>query len=502
MKNILKTLSVLLILVIGFFSGSYILNLEKQVVQTEEGEDHGEEHTEEIKKGKHRGRLFEKDGFTLELSIYEKDVPPEFRAYAFEKGSEVKPSELSVKVELERFAGKKQVVQFKPKEDYLLGNQEIYEPHSFDAKVFAEYKNKEYVWDFSSYEGRTELKTDEIKRHNIKIEKAQSIDMSINTLVNGEIVLNSDSLSHVVSQLSGIVLSVNKKLGDFVQKGETIAVINSRELADAKRDYIESVHHLELVKDAFTREEKLWKKKISSEEEYFIKKHAHEEGQISNYVAKQNLLTLGLSKKQVESLELNPTQDLATYEIKAPFTGKVIEKHISVGEFIKPESNIFVISDLSTVWASLTINQKDLTSIYTGQTININSEALKKNITGKVIYISPLVSEKNKTVKANVLIDNSSGFWRPGTFITAELKKDSVRIPVAVKKEAIQKFRDWDVVFLNDGNKFEIQPIEIGQESDDWVEIKSGLEANQKYVSENSFVIKADIEKSAASHDH
>lgn len=496
----IKIFSIILVLIIGYFSGVYILNSEKQVVVTEE--EHGEEHKEEIKKGKHRGKLFEKDNFSLELVIYEKDVEPEFRVYAYESKKELKPSDFSVKIDLLRFGGKKQNVEFKPKEDYLLGNQEIYEPHSFDVKISANYKNKDYSWEFSSYEGRTELKPDEIKRNKIKIELPQSVNISNSTKVSGEIIINSDNLAHVVPQLSGVVLKVYKNLGDFTQKGEVIAVIKSRELADSKRSYIESVHHLELVKDSFIREEKLWKKKISSEEDYFIKKHSYEEAQINNYVAKQNLFTLGLSKKQVESLELNPTQDLATYEIKAPFSGKIIEKHISIGEAVKEDSNLFIISDISTVWGSLNIYPKDINAINLDQKLNIILENVKKNVTAKVIYISPIASEKNKTIKANVLIDNSSGSWRPGSFIITELNTSFEKVPVAVKKEAIQKFRDWDVVFLNDGNKFEIQPVELGKSSGDWVEIKSGLNINQKYVSDNSFVIKADIEKSAASHDH
>jgi cobalt-zinc-cadmium efflux system membrane fusion protein len=150
----------------------------------------------------------------------------------------------------------------------------------------------------------------------------------------------------------------------------------------------------------------------------------------------------------------------------------------------------------------LTINQKDLDLINVGQEVKITSDALQKSTTGKVIYISPIVSEKNKTVKVNVLINNYSGIWRPGAFITAELKKDSRNVPIVVKKEAIQKFRDWDIVFLNDGTQFEAQPVQLGQESGDWVEIKSGLDLNQNYVSENSFLLKADIEKSSASHEH
>ena len=103
---------------------------------------------------------------------------------------------------------------------------------------------------------------------------------------------------------------------------------------------------------------------------------------------------------------------------------------------------------------------------------------------------------------ARVVLPNPNGEWRPGLYVTAQILVEEVEVPTAVKASALQSFRDWDVVFLNDGNRFEIAILELGRRDAEWVEVVSGLAAGQRYVADNSFIIKADILKSGASHDH
>ncbi len=508
-----KIIPVIIILVIGIFLGLAILKTEKIKVSSGHEDEHGhnehEEHSESGEaehqqghKGEHGGKVFSKDNFTLELAIFEKGVPPEFRVYIENHHKPVSPDEVKLIIELNRFAGKKDIINFKSQKTYLLGDKTVEEPHSFDVSIKANWQGKDYQWQYSSYEGRTELSFEEIIRAGIAIEKAGPVKMEETVDLPAEIIMNSDRVSHVVPQISGVVTDVFKNLGDKTKKGETIAIINSRELADAKSEYIESIHHLELVKDAFNREEILWKKKISSEENYFIKRHALEEGQINNYAAKQKLATLGLTNSEINSLELNPNQNLARYEIHSPFTGTVIEKHISMGEAVKPDSDIFIISDLSTVWANITVYAKDSNYINLGQKIKIKNDANNTSDWGKIIYIGSLVGKDTRTAKVYALINNKSGIWKPGTFITANLVKKTFTVPVAVKESAIQTFRDWNVVFLNSENQFEVQPVELGRHVGNWVEVKSGLLPGQKYAVNNSYILKADIEKSGASHDH
>lgn len=113
-----------------------------------------------------------------------------------------------------------------------------------------------------------------------------------------------------------------------------------------------------------------------------------------------------------------------------------------------------------------------------------------------------MIGKDTRTAQAHVQIPNPDSIWRPGLFVTVRLVQEEFTVPVAVRADAIQKFRDWDVVFIQEGNLYEAVSLELGRREGDWVEILSGLPAGKKYVSKNSFLIKADILKSGATHDH
>jgi cobalt-zinc-cadmium efflux system membrane fusion protein len=112
------------------------------------------------------------------------------------------------------------------------------------------------------------------------------------------------------------------------------------------------------------------------------------------------------------------------------------------------------------------------------------------------------VGEQTRSSRARVVIDNKDGVWRPGMFVNVHLTENEAFVPMAVKAEALQTFRDWDVVFIKVGDKFEARPLELGRREGEWVEVLAGLTAGMEYASKNSFVVKADVLKSGASHDH
>ncbi|MDH3202056.1 MAG: HlyD family secretion protein, partial [Myxococcales bacterium] len=145
---------------------------------------------------------------------------------------------------------------------------------------------------------------------------------------------------------------------------------------------------------------------------------------------------------------------------------------------------------------------KDFESLKVGQIANLFAGEGTLNATAPVIYISPFGAENTQTTVARIELPNPDGRWRPGLFVTGEIVVDDASVPLAVKASALQTFRDWDVVFLRDGDLFEIAILELGRRDDDWVEVLSGLAPGQKYAAENSFVVKADIGKSGATHDH
>lgn len=377
----------------------------------------------EVAKGPHGGRLLREGDFGTEVTIFESGVPPEFRVFFYEKDKPIDPAGVKLTIELHRFGGRVDKIAFAKREGYLLGDQEIVEPHSFDVKVIAEHKGKTSRWEYDSYEGRTTMTPEAVKNSGIVIETAGPAKIKTTIKVNGRVLPNEDHMTHVIPRYPGIVKKINKRLGDAVAKDEVVAVVESNE-------------------------------------------------------------------------------SLQPYEVKSSIAGTVIKKDVTQGEFVKEGEAIYSVADLGTVWVDLNVNRKDFDKLKVGQTVTIFAGENKTNAMGTVSYISPFGAEDTQTMLARVELPNPQGVWRPGLFVTGEIAVEETDVAVAVKASALQTFRDWEVVFMNDGSMFEIAILELGRRDGAWAEVVSGLRAGQKYAAENSFIIKADILKSGASHDH
>ncbi|MBA3956788.1 MAG: efflux RND transporter periplasmic adaptor subunit [Parachlamydiaceae bacterium] len=378
---------------------------------------------EAFKRGPHRGRLLEKDGFQVEVTIFEPEgVPPRFRIYFYEDGTPIKPSDVQYEMELKRI-NRLEKIPFKLEGDYLESTMEATEPHSFKVKMIATNKDKNYEWEYESYEGRVELTPEAIKANMIRIEEAGPITLEIKLDVMGKIITNEENTVYITPRFPGMVKAVNKKLGNFVRKGEVLAVIESNE-------------------------------------------------------------------------------SLQNYEVRSEINGIIIKKNINLGMYLSGQENIFVISDLSSVWADFNIYRQDLSRVHVGDSIQVTSLDGNLKQEAAVSYISSLGNENTQSVVARAVLTNPNETWKPGLFVSGEITVENVPIHVAVKDGALQTFRDWDVVFLSVGNLFEVMPVQLGRKNKEWVEIISGINPGDRYVSENSFILKADLEKSGAKHEH
>jgi len=341
------------------------------------------------------------------------------------------------------------------------------------------------------------MSEDEMKRFGIEVDKAGVGAFDQYIRVPGEIVINSDLLAHIVPRVSGVVQQVRKNLGDFVKKGEVMAVIGSRELADAKAAYLTSIERFHLAKPFFEREEKLWKKKISSEQDFLDAKKNLTEAKIEMQSSKHKLHALGLTMKDIKEIPSEPAELLTAFDITAPFNGTIIEKHITHGEVVREDDDIFVIANLDTVWVDLRVPQKDVCSIKKGQEVKISDNANATEVEGIIDYVHPLIDDKTRTKHVRVVLDNTSGLFQPGTFVTADVLVEKCSAEVVVAKSVIQNVGGKACVFVHNGQGFQPRPVTIGQSNTGYVEITAGLEPGEIIVTQNSFRIKAQLEKAA-----
>jgi len=455
----------------------------------------------EYERGPHGGRLVTDEKLQAEITIYERGVPPQFRVYFYERGKLLPPGEVALRVELHRLGGRIDRIGFKPERDYLVGDKVVDEPHSFDVRVAAERRGAKHIWQYSQMEGRVELSDEAVRSSAITIETAGPRKMRTVFELPGEITLNGDKVAHVVPRMPGVLREVRKNQGDSVKKGEVIAVLESRELAETKRHFLETSQEMTFARRAFEREEGLWKKNISSEADYLSAERAYHEARLKHQSARQQLEALGIGSAALRALR-EPDSTLTRYELRAPFDGMVVEKKVAVGQAVAEDEDLFTVADLATVWVNVTVYAKDLNAVKVGQEVTVKSDALGTQAPGRIILLGSLVGAATRSAVARVVLPDPQGRWRPGLFVNVEVVQEEVTVPVAVRREGLQKFRDWDVVFIRVGNLFEARPLELGRADGEWIEVRSGLRPAEKYAAANSFILKADVGKAGASHDH
>lgn len=346
------------------------------------------------------------------------------------------------------------------------------------------------------------LSETELREFGIRLATAGPGTLSQHIELPGEIVLNSDRLAHVVPRVSGIVRQVGVTVGDRVEAGSVMAVIESRELADAKAAFLAAAEREKLARANFSREKRLWEKKVTSEQEFLDARQGLAEARIERNSAEQQLHALGISDGVLEQL---PTQADATYtrfEIRAPLGGTIIDKHMTLGENVAADADVFTIADLSTVWVNLNIYQKDLVRIRRGQTAVIETGHGIPPVEGTIAWVSPQVDEATRTAMARIELANPDGAMRPGLFVSARVTVGSSAAGLVVPKSALQTFEERPVLFVQTDEGFAPMPVEIGRRNGTTLEILAGLMPGQTYVSEGAFTLKAQLSKGAFGDGH
>lgn len=191
-------------------------------------------------------------------------------------------------------------------------------------------------------------------------------------------------------------------------------------------------------------------------------------------------------------------ESLQTYALRAPIDGIVIERRISNGEMAGDEP-LFAIADLTTLWAELKVFPGQRSEVAAGQKVRLRADGMDRQ--GTIHHLLPAPGKAPYTL-ARVEVDNAEGLLTPGLLVAGDIVVETVQAPLAVDNRALQSFRDWTVVFIQVDDTYEIRPLELGRSDSHFTEVLAGLQSGDRYVVENSYLIKADIEKSGASHDH
>jgi len=385
------------------------------------GDHHKQEIEQAVEKGPNNGRMLRDGDFSLELSIFEQGLAPEYRIYASKAEQALPAAEVEANIKLTRLGGVIDDIGFSNEGNYLRGDMEIYEPHSFVVDLTASYQGKKYHWSFESFEGRTFIQGAMAKSMNIETDIVLSQELQETVTVFGKLTLPKSAIRHISARFPGEIVSLNVSLGDKVTKGQTLMVIESNE-------------------------------------------------------------------------------SLQRYKVKAPLSGVISFQDAGVGEQTG-EQTLLTITDNSTLIAELSVFPMEQAKVAVGDKVSMTVSGSDLTYSGMIK--DALLSVNNQQAKIfRADIDNSLEGLQVGQFIRAKIIVDTYTVPLAVKTTGLQSFRDFTVVFAKVGQEYEVRMLNLGRASGPWREVLSGIKEGTEYVTENSYIIKADIDKSGASHDH
>lgn len=351
-------------------------------------------------------------------------------------------------------------------------------------------------------ENIVKLSEEQIQQMGLKFRIAGPGDLLFTLSTRGKIILQPDHLAHVIPKVSGMAREANKNIGNFVRENEVMAVLESRDMADIKASYLAALSEQRLAVSTLEREERLYKEKVSAGQDFLNAKNIYEKAVINVQLSWQKLRAFGISDEEINQLTSQKVPDLRLYQIRSPIDGTVIMRHITKGEFIENTTTIYEVANLSTVWVEIGIYPKDLYRVKEGQQVEVVVPAENKGSQARLIYVSPIIADDTITAKAIAELDNPQGLWRPGVFVKVNIATERASLPLVIPKEAVQNNDGKDFVFVVAADGFERRFVKLGQSDNENVEIVAGLNSGERYVANKTFLLKAELGKSSAEHEH
>lgn len=342
---------------------------------------------------------------------------------------------------------------------------------------------------------RLKLSEDQLEAAGVELQEASAGKVVVSLQLPGEVALNEETLAHVGPRVPGTVRKIEHRLGDRVEAGDVLAVLDSADVAEMQGVVMVARERLALARAEHERKRKLYEEEIGSQKDYLVAKQAYAEAKVE---LKSSMRALG-AKTGGRSAS-------GGYLLVAPIDGTIVDWHLGVGEVLASDTKAFTIADLSTVWGLVTVYAKDLSRVRVGQRVVVRGEGIEEPQEARIDYLSHTVGRLTRSATARIVLEDPGEAWRPGLFVTAEVEVDEIAAQVVIPEAAVQRHDGQAVVFEREGDEFIVRPVTLGSHGhvDDArvVEVVDGLEPGATVAAENSFLIKAELEKSSAGHQH
>ena len=341
------------------------------------------------------------------------------------------------------------------------------------------------------------LTAQQIAEQGVQLAKVELGAVTKSAFYPAKLMVNTDRQAHVSPAFSGHVQSVSVELGQQVKKGQALATLLVPDLVDQQSNLQIAQSNLQLAKQDYERERQLWSQGISAKQDYQRAYNAYQQAQIQVQATKSRLSAFGAS-----------SGSNGRYVLTAPISGVISKKDLVIGENVQLADQLFIIDQLDQLWLEFITPSTEFSGIRPNQQIEFKSLQTGNIFKAQIQSLNSEADAQTGRLQVRAKVLSNASELRPNLMVNVQLQQNGSTQALRVLKSAVQKVEGKDTIFIakEHDKKIEFTPqaVVLGQISADgqWIEIQSGLTQGQQYAGQGSFLLKSELEKGEASHEH
>ena len=332
----------------------------------------------------------------------------------------------------------------------------------------------------------------------ITVERPDRGDASASISLLGEVRYNGNRLAKLTPLAPGVIADIRVDVGDRVEEGQVLAVINSVEVARAKSAYLSKIAELEAKTTVFEREQRLVDENIAARRDFQDAQAALKLAKLELRRTHQQLINLGFTESEVANVAAEQSSSSDLY-VRAPFEGTVVERAAVLGEAAGTEESLFEIADLTTMWIEIAVPEEQAIQIERGGEIVASVRALPEvRVPGQITWVSPRIDERTRMVRARATVPNDRGILRHGMFTEINAIIGGASSSLLVPDDAVHEIDGASFVFVRqEADLFAVRRVDVGPHTaHGTIAILSGLTEAESVVTGGSFTMKTEFLKS------
>ncbi|GAB7552840.1 efflux RND transporter periplasmic adaptor subunit [Novosphingobium sp. 11B] len=340
-------------------------------------------------------------------------------------------------------------------------------------------------------EGTVSLSAEQLKTAGVEVMTVGAAGVGGAVSLSATIEADPQGIQIVTAAIGGRLVTLGRNLGDAVQAGETLAVVESREAAQMQGEIEAASARLSLANSNLARERRLFAEKVSAEQDLVAARTAAAEAAIALRLARQQLAVTGRAAGGFNRVAL-----------PSPLSGQVIARSATLGQVVAPDTELYRVANLGKVTIALSLSAADAARIRPGARVTVTAPG--RSAEGAIRFLSPILDPQTRLVPAIAALDNRAGQWRVGETVNAEVALPQMgrTTAVSVPQVAIQTVEGRPSVFVRTAKGFRAVPVETGQASGGQVLVMRGLKGGERIAAAGSFMLKAELGKGEAEHEH